>query len=215
MDIYTDIYAKLALAITSTQLAKQNAVEEFGIGEDLPFMFFGWRESVLSVIMAFSHADMQVSVEERLPKVNFACSVMRSIYWCDSITFVAEGFMSKEPWELRGRALTEAFIAKDAKVSECITSSHISINRNGVSEVMLMSTPYDTLLGKHVVWGDQSAYSKGTEHVLHDAPILSVISGSLTEDCEQLDEEEQVEICGGLVANGINIQEFESPSCLG
>ena len=214
MDRYQDIYAKLALAITSTQLAKQNAVEEFGIGEDLPFMFFGWREDILSVIMAFSHADMQVSVEERLPKVGFACSVMRSVYWVDSITFVAEGFMSKAPWELKGRALTEAFIAKDAKVAECITSSHISIDRNGASEVMLMSTPYDTLLGKHVVWGDQSAYSKGTEHVLQDAPILSVISTSLTENRERIDEEEQVEICGGLVGQGINIQEFESPSCL-
>ena len=214
MDRYQDVYAKLALAITSTQLAKQNAVEEFGIGEDLPFMFFGWRGDILSVIMAFSHADMQVSVEERLPKVEFASGVMRAVYWCDSITFVAEGFMSKEPWELKGRALTEAFIAKDAKVSECITSSHISINRKGAPEVMLMSTPYNTLLGKHVLWGDQSAYSKGTEHVLHDAPIFSVISGSLAEDCERIDEEDQVEICGGLVAQGINIQEFEHPSCL-
>jgi hypothetical protein len=110
--------------------------------------------------------------------------------------------------------LTEAFIAKDAKVSECITSSHISTNRDGDSEVMLMSTPYNTLLGKHVLWGDQAAYSKGTEHVLHEAPILAVISSALGADRENLDEEEQVEICGGLVANGINIQEFESPSCL-
>ena len=212
VDLYPDVYAKLALAVTSTQLAKQNAVEEFGIGEDLPFMFLGWRDDFLSVMLAFSRADMQMPVEQRFPKVDATCNVMRQAYWCDSITFVAEGFMSKAPWELKGRELTEAFVAKYAKVTECITSSHVRFNRNGDPEVMLVSTPYNTIVGKHVVWGDQSAYSQGVGAVLQDAPILRVVIGALACTYERLDTDEQEELCGNLMSHGVNIQEFEPPA---
>ena len=212
VDSYPDIYAKLALAVTSTQLAKQNAVEEFGIGEDLPFMFLGWRDDFLSVMLGFSRADMKMPVEQRIPKVEATCNVMRQAYWVDSITFVAEGFMSKAPWELKGRELTEAFVAKDAKTTECITSSHVHFNRNNQPEVMLMSTPYNTLLGKHVVWGDQSAYSQGVGAVLRDAPLLAVVIRALSCSYERLDRDEQEELCGNLMSHGVNIQEFEPPA---
>lgn len=212
VDPYPDIYAKLALAVTSTQLAKQDAVEEFGIGEDLPFMFMGWRDDFLSVMLAFSRADMKLPVPQRIPKVEATCNVMRQAYWVDSITFVAEGFMSKAPWELKGKKLTEAFIAKDAKVTECMTASHVRFNRNDEPEVMLVSTPYNTVVGKHVVWGDQAAYSQGVGAVLQDAPILSVIISALSCSYERLDRDEQEELCSNLMSHGVNIQEFEPPA---
>ena len=212
VDLYPDVYAKLALAVTSTQLAKQNAVEEFGIGEDLPFMFLGWRDDFLSVILAFSRVDMKMPVAQRVPKVEATCNEMSQAYWVDSVTFVAEGFMSKAPWDLKGRELTEAFVAQDAKVTECITSSHVRFNRNGDAEVMLVSTPYDILIGKHVVWGDQSAYSQGVGAVLQDAPILKVIIRALSCTYERLEQEEQEELCGNLMSHGVNIQEFEPPA---
>jgi hypothetical protein len=213
-DSYPDVYAKLALAITSTQLAKQNAVEEFGIGEDLPFMFMGWRGDQLSVLMVFGRSDMKQPVVKRIPKVGMVCDVLRSVYWVDSITFIAEGFMSKAPWELKGKELTEAFVANDAKVSECITSSHVSTNRYGEPEVMLMSTPYNTLLGKHVVWGDQAAFSQGIGTVFKDAPILNMVMSGLRENCERMDEEEQEQVVGHLFSNGISVQEFEPPASI-
>lgn len=213
-DSYPDVYAKLALAITSTQLAKQNAVEEFGIGEDLPFMFMGWRGDRLSVIMVFGRADMKEPVIKRVPKVGMVSDVLRSVYWVDSITFIAEGFMSKAPWQLKGKELTEAFVAKDAKVSECITSSHVSMNRHGQPQVMLMSTPYNTMLGKHVVWGDQSAFSQGFGSVFRDAPVLQVVMSGLQEDCERMDQEEQEQVVGHLFSNGISVQEFEPPASI-
>jgi len=76
VDSYPDVYAKLALAITSTQLAKQNAVQEFGIGEDLPFMFMGWRGDRLSVMMVFSRDDMKQPVAKRVPKVAMVSEVL-------------------------------------------------------------------------------------------------------------------------------------------
>ncbi len=212
MDSYPDVYAKLALAITSTQLAKQNAVQEFGIGEDLPFMFMGWRGDRLSVMMVFCRADMKMPVAQRVPKVAMVSEVLRGVYWVDSITFIAEGYMSKAPWELKGKELTEAFVAQDAKVAECITSSHISMNRHGNPEVMLMSTPYNTMLGKHVLWGDQSAFSQGFGKVFQDAPVLNVVMLGLQEDRERMDQDEQEQVVGHLFSNGISVQEFEPPA---
>ena len=122
--------------------------------------------------------------------------------------------MSKAPWELKGKELTEAFVANDAKVSECITSSHVSTNRYGEPEVMLMSTPYNTLLGKHVVWGDQAAFSQGIGTVFKDAPILNMVMSGLRENCERMDEEEQEQVVGHLFPNGISVQEFEPPASI-
>ncbi len=42
VESYPDTYSKVALALTSAQVAKESLVAEFGVGEDLPFNFFGW-----------------------------------------------------------------------------------------------------------------------------------------------------------------------------
>jgi len=214
VDSYPDVYAKLALAITSTQLAKQNAVEEFGIGEDLPFMFMGWRDDYLSVIMVFGRSQMKQPVAKRLPAVQMVAGVLRSVYWVDSITFIAEGYMSKAPWDLRGQTLTDAFVAKSAKVAECITSSHVSTNSHGEPAVMLMSTPYNTLIGKHVLWGDQATFSQGVGSVLQDTPVLNVLLKGMGEECERMDQQEQEEVVSHLFSQGVSVQEFEPPASI-
>jgi len=202
----------MALAITSTQVAKQNVVDQFGIGEDLPFMFMGWSDDVLAVMLGFSREDMRLPVAERLPKVAMACNTLRALYWVDSITFVAEGFMSKEPFNLKGRELSTAFADNDsAKVTECLTASHVWINRKGQTEAMLMSTPYNYVLGRHIVWGDNSAYSSGIGRVLRDAPILAVVADHLRDDIEYASQEEYDEACAMLMHHGMSIQEFLDP----
>jgi len=108
---------------------------------------------------------------------------MRQAYWVDSVTFVAEGFMSKAPWDLKGRELTEAFVAQDAKVTECITSSHVRFNRNGDAEVMLVSTPYDILIGKHVVFLNDAIQLcwKCSAHIILSALcLLGAVQGNAT-----------------------------------
>jgi hypothetical protein len=42
---YPDEFSKIALALTSAQMAKKIFIEESGIGEDLAFNFIGWKES--------------------------------------------------------------------------------------------------------------------------------------------------------------------------
>ncbi len=214
-DRYPDKYAKMALAITSTQVAKQNIVDQFGIGEDLPFMFMGWHGDTLAVMLGFGQEDMRLPVPERLPKVSMACNVMRVLYWVDSITFVAEGFMSKEPFQLKGRELSKAFADNDTgKVSECLTTSHVWINRKDQPEAMLMSTPYTYVVGRHIVWGENSAYSSGIGRVLRDAPLLAVVAQHLPEPTEYATQEEYDEACALLMHHGLSIQEFVDPPCV-
>ena len=215
-DRYPDKYAKMALAITSTQLAKQNVVDEFGIGEDLPFMFMGWRGDRLVAMVGFCREDMLKPVTERLPNVSKACAALRAMHWVDSITFVAEGYMSKEPFKLQGRELAEAFTDHDMeRVSECLTTSHLWINEKNQPQAMLMSTPYTYLLGRHIVWDDNSAYSSGIGHVLRDAPILTIIGDALTDEVAHVTRDEYEETWFALLERGMSVQDFvEPPSVL-
>ena len=48
--IYPDEFSKIALALTSAQLAKKMFVEELGEGEDLAFNFLGWKDGRLVTI---------------------------------------------------------------------------------------------------------------------------------------------------------------------
>ena len=211
-DRYRDKYAKMALAITSTQLAKQNVVDEFGIGEDLPFMFMGWRGDRLVAMVGFCREDMLKPVTERLPNVAKACSALRAMHWVDSITLVAEGYMSKEPFLLKGQELASAFANHDMRrVSECLTTSHVWINRKHQPQAMLMSTPYSYLLGRHVVWDDNSAYSSGIGHVLRDAPILTVICEALTGEVAHVTQDEYEEAWFALLEQGMSVQDFVEP----
>ena len=86
------------------------------------------------------------------------------------------------------------------------------MNRHGNPEVMLMSTPYNTMLGKHVLWGDQSTFSQGFGKVFQDAPVLNVVMLGLQEDRERMDQDEQEQVVGHLFSNGISVQEFEPPA---
>lgn len=211
-DRYRDKYAKMALAITSTQLAKQNVVDEFGIGEDLPFMFMGWRGDRLVALVGFCSEDMLKSVPERLPNVSKACTALRAMHWVDSITFVAEGYMSKEPFSLKGQKLAAAFADHDMKrVSECLTVSHLWINTKNQPQAMLMSTPYTYLLGRHIVWGDNSAYSSGIGHVLRDAPILVAVCNALTDEVAHVTRDEYEEAWFALLEQGMSVTDFVEP----
>ena len=66
MDTYPDTYSKIALSMTAAQKAKEGLVAELGIGEDLPFNFFGWCENELLLVIQCSKADMKLAPSPRL-----------------------------------------------------------------------------------------------------------------------------------------------------
>jgi hypothetical protein len=77
-----------------------------------------------------------------------------------------------------------------------------------------MSTPYNTLIGKHVLWGDQATFSQGVGSVLQDTPVLNVLLKGMGEECERMDQQEQEEVVSHLFSQGVSVQEFEPPASI-
>ena len=132
MDTYPDTYSKIALSMTAAQKAKEGLVAELGIGEDLPFNFFGWCENELLLVIQCSKADMKLAPSPRLEKCSNAINVMRRYWHCEAITLVAEGFQAKVPELLKGKELQAAFSDKASAVEEVLTATHVEVDRNAV-----------------------------------------------------------------------------------
>ena len=92
MDEYEDSMRKIALCLTGAQLAKNLMVEEFGIGEELAFNFFGWRDNRLVMVAQLRREYMNLPVAKRLEACKMLCVAMTSHWAIDAISFVAEGF---------------------------------------------------------------------------------------------------------------------------
>jgi len=122
-DDYGDDAKKMALLTTSYRRAKTEVVREKGIGEDLPFHFFGWKYGDLAVTIQMDRDLMNLDLYERFNKAHKVCTALRQYWGVDEITMVAEGFLSYDPLATSGRSLRDAFI-RNEKVSECITLAH-------------------------------------------------------------------------------------------
>lgn len=210
MDLYTDVYGKLALTLTASQVAKQQVVDMNGIGEDLPFCLTGWQDGVLMTMMALGPEAMALPVPQRLPLVSASAQVMRAVFGCDSITFVAEGFISRNT-ETRGRDLRRAFVDATKDVNECVTVCHVAINRLGDPDATIMSVPYGYVGGKTVVWGDACFYEHGVGRVLRDAPIIAAIAIELAGEIVEIDQQSAMETLDALDQEGVSIEMFAPP----
>jgi hypothetical protein len=209
MDTYPDTYSKVALSMTAAQKAKEGLVEELGIGEDLPFNFFGWAEDELIMLVQCSRMDMKMPAGPRLEKCSGALEAMRRYWGCDSITLVAEGFQSRKPKMLSGDELIEAFTDKSSEIEEVLTATHVEVDTFGAPMATLISVPYQYLLGRHVVWGDALGFERGVGEVILNAKIPAAIAQCLVEYPEtDIKGEDLDRISAILVENGFNVQEF-------
>ena len=210
MDEYTDSMSKIAICLTGAQLAKDLMVQEYGIGEELAFNFFGWRDNRLVMVAQLKREYMNFPVAKRLQACKMLCSAMTSHWAVDAISFVAEGFETLNKEKLDGRELRQAFIEDENLVSECVTVTHCQKNEvNDDIELYLVSTPYKYLLGREIVWGDSMGYTRGTETVLRNSPIPKLLMDGLREDIlEAVSDEEFDETITTLTACGFNIQEM-------
>ncbi len=210
MDSYTDTYAKVALSVTAAQKAKESLVEEMGVGEDLPFNFFGWRGDRLSMVVQCSKQDMLMPVAQRFDKCIVAIQAMCDYWQCDSVTMVAEGFQAKVPEMLQGEMLAKAFAKNDPGVEETLVATHIELNRFAESMATLVSVPYQYLLGRHIVWDDALGFERGIGDILTGAQIPSRIADCLQrrslEPVTSADLDEMMDV---MLANGFSVQEFE------
>lgn len=148
-DKYGDDAKKMALLTTSYRHSKMKRVKEAGIGEDLPFTFFGWKHNDLSVMVQMDYDLMNLDLFERFDKSAKVCHALRHFWGITELTMVAEGFLSYDPIATSGKSLREAFI-KNEGVSECITLSH-AFAIDDEPKITVVAMPY-SYKKKEVVW---------------------------------------------------------------
>ena len=201
----------MALGLTSAQVAKNYIVEDFGIGEDLPFTFFFWQGGDLLFAAQMKREFMLLAVEDRLSHCGrMAALIASSFMGVSAITFVAEAFETLDKTRLDGRDLRTAFIEEKDLVRECLTITHCERNSvNGELELTLASLPYEYNLGRSIEWGAPLGFVGGVDKVLKTSAVSRVLLGALSTEPEILTNDADIEaLFSSLSANGFNIQGF-------
>mgnify|MGYP003351231594 FL=1 len=205
---YPDEFAKIALALTSAQLAKQVFVEEHGAGEDLAFNFIGWRDGRLTTICQMGRAYMQDAPIDRLQRCASMLRIIRGFWNVDSITMVAEGYCSPDAEKTRGLDLGKTYKDdENSGIKECITVTHAEQDDFEGAEITLISTSYRYRLNRRAVFGPVTVYPQHAVNVLRDksypALLYKAVSEDYVSDCS--DEDEAAETINNL---GFHLQVF-------
>lgn len=200
----------MALALTSSQMAKNFMVEDFGVGEDLPFTFFFWGNSHLLFAVQLMKEKMLLPVPARISLCSDMCVALCSFWQVDAITFIAEGFETFDKTRLEGRELRQAFIEETDLVKECLAITHGELNSvNGKLEMTLLSLPYQYELGRKIDWGSPIGFTKGTDKVFKTSTISKMISDAIQlETFSEIAEDDVNKLFGSLIADGFNIEFF-------
>lgn len=202
--------SKIALALTSAQLAKDLVVGENGIGEDLAFNFFGWRGDDLIIVSQLQRNLMGNPVAERLNRCSEMCKALRTYWGVTAFSMIAEGYETLDKSRLNGRDLRQAFIEDPNLVRECITVTHCEPNEvNGDLELTLVSVPYSYTVSKKVIWGEALGYTRGTETILRTSPVPQMLVAALGEEIADMVENEELDrLVQAIVASGFIIDEL-------
>jgi len=200
----------MALCMSAAQLAKESFVDEFGIGEDLTFNFFGWSENKLVIVAQLRQEFAVVPLTKRLMLSSAVLAHMRHGWAIDAISIVAEGFETLDKNSLDGRELSVAFVEEDNLVKECITVTHCEPNEVTSSlEVHLASVTYSYALGREVHWGGPIGFVSGADVVLKNSPLPKMLIDCLTADHpNEITDDEINSSVEAIKKMGFNVQEF-------
>ncbi len=190
MEQYVDDVGKMALALTSAQLAKDVAVSEHGIGEDIATHFLGWSPKYLMLIAQMKQSVTNMSQEIKFNKCKELCELMRKYWGIASLTMVAEGYCSFDVAQTKNTSLAAAFVDKEKSVSECITVSHASIDESdSVTPVSMVAAPYTVSIGKRVDWQEMLFYPEKADKYIKQAKypkmMRNSLMGNVVEDVSQ------------------------------
>lgn len=210
MDGFLDDISKMALALTSAQMAKDEAVKEHGVGEDLYIHFLGWGGDSLLTICQMNQELSKKPHDERVLASYNLCSTLRSIWWIDAITMVSEAYCSLDAGKTNGIELAEAFSKPDMPVLECIAINHASINEhNTIGPVSMVAAPYRVVPGRKVEWLDALVYPERATEFLKQARYPAMLRKSLQEQpTTEISEESINEARNDVVEMGFLMQEF-------
>ena len=205
--IYPDEFSKIALALTSAQLAKKMFVEELGEGEDLAFNFLGWKDGRLVTITQMAKKYMKEAPIDRLQRCASMLRTVRGFWDVDSITMVAEGYCSADSEKTKGLDLAKVFIEGTEKVSECETVTHVEQDGEEGADLTLVSSSYEYRLNRRAIFGPITVYPEGVMRILRDKSYPALLYKTITEDyyAEHTDEDEVAEYINNL---GFHVQVF-------
>lgn len=205
-DDYGDDAKKMALLTTSYRRAKTDLVKERGVGEDLPFHFFGWKHNDLAITVHMDKDSMNLDLFERFDKSFKVCNALRQYWGIDEITMVAEGFLSYDPIATSGRSLRDAFI-KNEKVSECITLSH-AFMYGGEPQITVVAMPY-TYEKRDVVWHTMIATPNEAARLFRESIFPAMLVRSIAENIHQeFDEKTRESIAQQIADDGFQVYDF-------
>lgn len=210
MDQYDGLESKVALALTSSQVAKNNLVQEFGIGEDIPFTFFFWGDGSLQVVVQMVREKMLLSVPDRL---NFCTEMMRSICSVmdiDAISFVAEGFETLDKKSAAEKELKQVFMEGDSSVRECLVVTHCEVNKvSDKIEMILVSLPYEYRLGREINWDAPISFVNSMNKVLKTSSISNMLTDAIRVQWNSDASDDEFDATfDSVVANGFQIYAF-------
>jgi hypothetical protein len=210
VDNYSDSMSKMALALTSSQLAKNFMVEDFGIGEDLPFTFFFWEGGDLLFAVQLRKDRMSLPVSARISLCSDMCSALCSFWDVTAISFIAEGFETLDKTRLEGRELRQAFVEEHDLVRECLTVTHGERNFvNNQLEMTLLSLPYHYEVGRTIDWGKPLGYTSGTDTIFKTSSISKMIFDAIDMDTfSEVTEEDAQKLFQSISHDGFNIEFF-------
>jgi len=207
VDSYLDPFSKIALTLTASQLAKNLIVKSEGVGEDLAFNFFAWRNNKPLLCAQLESRHMKENHQRRFARCYELMRILRFNLGIDSLTFVAEGYVANEP---QNKELSLAFLEPNSGVKECLTVIHCDENlASAAPDVYLFSMPY-TYNGRSVSWGHLMEFSQNAIGTIKRYSYPAMLHGAFRRQVDkevslnQLDEETINEILG----HGFLVQEF-------
>lgn len=206
---YDNNFSKIALAITSAQLAKKLSVKEFGVGEDLTFNFMGWIDDSLEIVCQMKKSVMTLEHADRLLRSGHLCTALRRYWGVTDLTMIAEGFCSKDASKTKGLDLAKVYAERDSSVVECITVAHASITNDKMLSD-LVALPYKYMADNEIEWGEILTYPGNADKVLRNSSFPKMLRKSLTEpvSTDDLPEEAYFELKEAINNNGFYMQEL-------
>ena len=208
MDSYLDPFSKIALTLTASQMAKNLIVKSEGIGEDLAFNFFAWRNDKPFACIQMETRCMKESHLKRFGRCYELMRILRFRLGVQSLTFIAEGYVADTKQE---KELSLAFLEPNSSVKECLTVIHCDESRpSASSDTYLFSMPYAYGLGKEVRWGHLMEFSQNAAKTIkrYSYPAMLNAAFSIPIDGEISSTDLDAEIINEIIGHGFLVQEF-------
>ena len=165
MEQYVNDFSKMALALTSAQMAKDDAIKEHGVGEEIAIHFLAWVDDALIAICQMNTETSKLDPEERFNRCKELCKILRKDLWCTALTMVSEGYCSLDSSKTNNMDLAAAFADPKLPVYECITITHVSIDEDSghIAPVSMVAAPYKMGVGRIVEWKEVLVYPEKAE----------------------------------------------------